>query len=85
MTRNDVMKRAVMSIRRVEPARLNRWRVSWRSCLRMQHKPSTATQVRDERTPGFAVLAAPLDVGEVDAIVLDQETSAAISERLDVR
>jgi len=51
----------------------------------MQHKPSTATQVRDERTPGFAVLAAPLDVGEVDAIVLDQETSAAISERLDVR
>ena len=41
--------------------------------------------VLDERPAGFAVLAAPLDIGEVDAVALDQETGAAVGERIDQR
>jgi hypothetical protein len=35
--------------------------------------------VLDERPAGLAVLAAPFDVGECDAITLDKETRAAAS------
>ena len=41
--------------------------------------------VLDERPAGLAVLAAPFDIGEVDAVALDQEARAAIGERIDER
>ena len=36
----------------------------------------------DERTAGVAVLPAPFDVGELDAVALDQEARAAIGKRV---
>ena len=41
--------------------------------------------VLDERAAGLAVLAAPFDVGEVDAVAFDQEAGAAIGKRIDDR
>src|SRR5579872_4431970 len=39
----------------------------------------------DEGTTGLAVLAAPLDIGEVDAIALDQEPRPAVGQRINHR
>src|SRR4029077_418702 len=36
--------------------------------------------VLDERSPGVAILAAPFDIGEIDAVALDQEPRAAIGK-----
>ena len=36
----------------------------------------------DERPAGLAVLAAPFDIGEIDAVALDQEPGAAIGKRI---
>ena len=38
--------------------------------------------VLDEGAAGFAVLAAPFDIGEIDAVALDQEAGAAVGERI---
>ena len=39
--------------------------------------------VLDEWPPGFAVLAAPLDIGECDAVALDEKPRAPVGERVD--
>jgi len=39
----------------------------------------------DEWPTGLAILAAPLDIGEIDAVPFDQEPGAAVGERIDNR
>src|SRR5450631_1368247 len=41
--------------------------------------------VFDKGPAGFAVLAAPLDVREVEAVLFNEKPGAAIGERVDVR
>ena len=55
------------------------------ACCKRDVEIHNVKLVLDERAAGLAVLAAPFDIGEVDAVALDQEAGAAVGERIDDR
>src|SRR5208283_4793203 len=58
---------------------------SARGALQADIKVHDLQLVLDERPPGLAVLAAPLDIGKFDAVALYKQARAAVGERVDHR
>jgi hypothetical protein len=56
-----------------------------RSALQRDGEIDDLDLVLDERPAGFAVLPAPFDIGEGNAIALDQEPRSSIGKRVDHR